>query len=353
MLEAYQNAIITWRGLFGDTQPIRTAFNGHVMTHKATFDIAKSNALYKLRTTDGILEEGWLQGIGFADVGGDGRDHYHQFGSVVGGGERMTVGRLVRHILGYYDTLGTPPATNPDWVAHTNLVFHPSQNPYGWINLDNVTTEPFNAATNPGGSMRTDRYIVRETSNLWSTLQKMADSEFFFIYFTKNNKLHYERHPMFATTLPTAVMTLTDEHIVGEPQVQFRNTKQIEQVTLHAVTDDGDTLHSEYPASPTHVYGNTIEQSHIRCNDGDTLDEWAERKYTFANRPYTVTVELPGLMGLLFELMDRIAITYTGTTANGVHINWTEEKFWIHSIDVMPGEDFGGTTRLSLEAENS
>jgi hypothetical protein len=353
LLEANQNVVLGLRGMFGTGTPEatwRTAFDGHVIPIQFTFDRKASQATFLAQTSDGFLRLGWLQGIHFRDSDTVARTGYHRFDSVTGGGERMTMGRIVRHLLGYYDQLGAPPATNPDWVAHTNLVYHATQNPMGWINLDNVTTTPFVSPGTPNGSMRTDRYIVRETHNLWTTIQSIAKNEFFVAYFTKNNELHYKRHPMFDVVPPTPVMTFDESFCIGKPVVDIRNDI-IYQVKLHAVQDNGTTLHSNYPASITHVYGDVDEITYIRCNDQDTLDWWAEVQYGWRNRPYTVTWTAPGLAGLLFELHDPVYITYTGTTANGVHIDWTAQKFWIRQIRVDPMQGFTGRSTFVLEAD--
>lgn len=361
IVEPYQYVQLYWQGLFGDAAPSygMLGFQGHVLPLQFSFDLTGSLATFVASTTHAILKNGWLQGISFWDFDVDPRDHYHQFDSVTGAvPERMTMGRIVRHLLGYYDQLGVPPATNPDWVAHTNLVYHASQNPHGWISLDGVTTDPFDAAANPEGSMRVDRYNVRETNNLWSTIRQIAQNEFFVAFFDKENNFYYMRHPMYASSLPSVVMEFTDEFCVGRPVVHVRQNTSISevgacrQVVLHAVQDDGSTIHSEYPTSPTYVYGKTIETSFLRCNDQDTLDEWARTHYLYENRDYTVRWRAPGLCGLLFDLLDRVSITYAGTTANGVHINWSEKKFWITRINIVPGDGFTGVTEFTLEAEN-
>lgn len=348
-----QQINVKWRGGFGTCPGVeRAAFKGYVMPARFQFDRTGSQAEFNSETSDGFLRRGWCQGIGFADLNAVARAHYHQFDSVTGGGERMTCGRLVRHILGYYDTLGVPPATNPDWVAHTNMVFHATQNPHGWITLDNVETTPFDAIGAPDGTMRTNRYIVRETDNLWTRLREIARNEFFEIWFDKNDNLYYAKHPMYQAVLPNPVMTFDEDFCVTPPIVEMRDVERIRQVRLHAVTDEGNTLHSDYPASPTHVYGNTIEMSRVRCNDQNALDDWAMRYYYWVNRPWTVRWTVAGLAGLLFEILDRVEITYIGTSANGVHVNWNQEKFWIHEINVVPDEGFGGRSTFLLEAEN-
>ena len=360
LLAIHQKITIPWRSLFGGRQGIlRTAFEGYVQPTRFQFDSASALTEYIAETSDGFLRKGWLQGLGLADLHllaapFDLRAHYHQYGRITApaiAGDYMTMGRIVQHILGYYDEQGTLPATNPDWVAHTNLVYHPTQNPSGWINIDNVETTPWTAGT-PNGTMTVTRYIVRETTNLWSRLQEIAKNEFFVIYCDKNDNLYYTKHPMYRDVIPPVVMTFDKDFVVGPPVVDVRDENTIRQVRLHAVKDDGSTIHSNYPVVPTHVYGNIADITYIRCNDQLTLDNWAEKYYLYENRPYTVRWTAPGLSGLLFEILDRVQITYAGTSANGVHIDWAQEKFWIHEINVMPGEGFGGTTEFILEAEN-
>lgn len=498
MAELYQQFNLQLRGAFGSTPGApRPVFQGYIVPQQFTFDRTSSETRHIAQTSDGILRKGWLQGLGLADRDVTPRDHYHQWDSVTGGAaaERLTMGRIVRHILGHYDQLGVPPASNPDWISHTNLVYHPTENPLGWITLDNVEVEPFDVTTYPEGSMRVNFYNVRETDNLWERLKEIADNEFFAIYFDKQDNLYYQRHPMYRTILPVPVMTFDEDFCVTPPTVEFRNDEFIRQVRLHAVTDDGDTIHAYYPyqnicfnpsfetditdwtavggaaisqsAAFAHeglysmqivntvavgdgafyssnpgarkttfiasiwvyqaaggatvrarlrdqtnakqgvsaaavlapatwtqftatvktgsnpctdlrlyiettvgaistlyvdaavitppsnpVYSKKLELSYIRCNDQATLNNWAMRRYLYENRPYTVKWTAPGLCGLLFDLLDRVQITYTGTTANGVAIDWVEQKFWIHEITVTPSEGFTGTTTFLLEAEN-
>lgn len=355
LLVTNQRIVLDWHGMFGTGTPevaARRAFDGHVMPQRFRFDRRGSVAEFLAQTSDGFLRRGWLQGIGFADTAAVARTHYHQFDSVTGVVERMTMGRLVRHILGYYDVLGAPPGTNPDWVAHSNLVFHAVQNPQGWIDLSDVTLTPFVDPGNLDGTMRVDRYIVRESKNLWNTILNIAKNEFFVAYFTKANEFYYCRHPMYQAVLPPSVMTFDEDFCIGKPSVELRLTDQARQYRLDAVTDEGNVLHAEYPVIPVHVYGNVPRFSRVRCNSQDTLDEWARIAYLWENRDTTVRWTAPGLCGLLFEILDRVQLTYTGTAENGVHIDWTGKYFWIHDITVRPSVGFSGQSTFVLEAEN-
>jgi len=345
MFSIWQNLVLKWRGAFGGCPGSeRLAFNGWVLPVRATFDRVGSIADMVAQTSDGFLRRGWLQGIGFMEI--DARTHYHQFSDdgtecpAEEMGHTMTIGKLVKHILGYYDTCND---IGPNWVAHTNMVYHPTENPHGWIALDNLEIT---------ASADTDAYIVRETDNLWTRLREMAHNEFYEIVFDKSDVLFYQPHPMYQVALPLAVMTFDEDFSVGKPIVDMREASVLRQVRLHAVTDEGDTLHSDYPAAPTFTYGNVLNISRIRCNEQAALDLWAERKFKFENRDFTVRWTAPGLCGLLFELMDRIQITYTGTTSNGVHFDWSDKKFWIHDITVVPDPQFGGRSTFTLEAES-
>jgi len=356
IVEVNQRVALLWKGAFGgDYGPLRTAFDGYVLPSQIDFDLVASRAKFIASTCYGFLSRGWLQGLGLADTGADARVQYHQWDSVTGGGVRMDLGRIIQHILGYYDDIGVPPATNPDWVAHTNLVHHPVQSPHGIITLDNVETTPFDAAAHPDGTMRVDIINIRETNNLWSRLQDIARMEFFNLYFDKSNTLHYEKHPMFQSVVPAPVMEFDENFAAAPPVLTPRASEQYKQVRLRALTDEGDVLLSEYPASPTFVYGRVDPPiSRLRCNSQDMLDEWARIIYLYKNRDYAIKWTAPGLCGLLFEMLDRVEITYAGTDANGVHIDWDKKKFWIQDITATPiPGTFSGTSEFLLEAESA
>lgn len=356
LLDEHREIIIPWKGAFGPGGygPLRTAFKGYVIPSRSRFRADRSITEVVAETTDGYLRRMWCQGIGFAEV--DARANYHQFSDddtecpaeIMG--YEMTSGKMIAHMLGYYDDCSD---IGPDWVAHTNLVKDITHNPEGWITLDHVELAPYNSVTNPNGTMKTEIYIVRETDNLWQRLVEISRNEFFIIYFDKNDNLYYTKNPMFIVPLPTPVMTFDKDFVVGEPIIEYHDPGLVRQVKLHSVTDESGTLHSEYPASPVHVYGNVEELSRIRCNVQAELDHWCYRQYQWLNRPYTVTWTAPGLCGLLFEIWDRVQITYAGTTANGVHVNWSNEKFWISNITVTPDDAMSGTSAFTLEAENS
>ena len=223
----WQNIRVPWRSAFGGASgPLRTAFNGWVLPSRLQFDRAVSQARFVAETTDGIYRRGWLQGLGLADVtdeavGYETRENYHQWGNLVAGATpRMTLARIVEHILGYYDNYGVNPATNPDWVAHTNSVYHPTENPHGWITLDNVDF---------AGSARVNKVNVRETDNLWTRLREIARWEFYEIMFDKTDTLWYAPHPMYDDPLPNPVMTF-DEGFMRRTIAHLAERSQLQPV---------------------------------------------------------------------------------------------------------------------------
>lgn len=343
ILESNQEVQISWRpslgGNFGSPLP---AFNGHITGRKIKFTGTQATTLLEARTTDALLQSAWVQGIHFRDVGADSRANYHEFDDATG---NLTLGRIVQHILGYLD--------GSFWISHTNCVFNGVHNASGWINIDDVEVSAWTLG-NTMGSMRADSYIVEETSNIWRTIQQIAGNEFFVAYFDKLNNFHYKRHPMFQSSLPDPVMTLTKDHLIEEPEVEERPEggdygKNDLQIVLHAVTDEGTTLHSYSPAQgELRTQGQRKEISYIRCNDQNTLDFWARRVYDFESRDVSARIVLPGMSGLLFNLLDRVAITYVGSSYTGLDINWSAKKFWVHKIDVTPVRSV-----LTLEAENT
>jgi len=316
--------------------PPTRAFKGYVYRYSADVDATRSAVSFDAATSHAILERGWLQGIGFVDVEHQGRQraHYHQFDAR----DRMTLGKIIRHILGYYDEVGQPPSTNPDWVAHTNLVHHPIENPGGWITLDFVET---------AGSAEVSRYIVRESTNLWRTLRDIAGNEFYTLYFDRHDRLHYHPHPVFYGTPPTPSLELTERMHVGDLSVEIRESR-VRQVLLHAVTDAETTLHASYPTSPTHVYGEVEERTGIRCNSQSLLNTFAQRLYRWVNRPYTLTWRAPGPLGAFVEIGEPVYVTWSGVT-RGVHWDFDRTVAWISDVRVEFAEGNTSTTTLTLE----
>jgi len=187
---------------------------------------------------------------------------------------------------------------------------------------------------------------------MWSALQNVARNEFYYLYFDKLNALHYIPHPMFGT-LPTPVMEFTADFCADRPVVKPRAQKKVSTVMLKAVDEDGTVYTSEYPATPADE-GRPKELTRIRVGGAAPqarLDVLVRRVYDWETRDYTVEWPAPGWSGFFFDLLDRVELSYTGTSANGVHLDWYQKKFWIHRIQMAPGPGLTGMTRFLLEEE--
>lgn len=165
------------------------------------------------------------------------------------------------------------------------------------------------------------------------------------------DRFHYNRNPMFESTLPSFTITLTNSYLVAQPEVTFRNDVQIDQVLLMALTDDGTILQSQYPATIS-SQGRRLQITNLRCNDQTRLDLLAQRKYFFETRPYDLRLFIAGPLGLRVDLLDRIALTYSGTSRNGIELSFLNEPFWIQSIRVNRVGNFGAITELEVMQEN-
>lgn len=316
------DAIVKWQRVelpfrFGSSdgwdEDARTGLVGHALPLGFDYDFLTANARFSVATSHRFLEGMSVQGIGFTAAAAPANSHQIT---------NMRLGHIVKHILECHCNIST--ATNPE----------------GWVDTSDIDVTT---------STLVDRYNFHQTNNAWSALQALARNEFYWLYFSKDNAVHYVGHPMFGT-LPPPVMEFTADFCSGRPTVNVRAVKNVSQVILKAVTDDGGVLTGTWPVTPADE-GQPKEMTRVRCNAQPRLNTLAMREYDWESRTYTVEWPAPGFSGLLFELMDRVSLTYTGTAANGVHVDWTDKKFWIHRMQMAPGEGFTGQTIFTLEEE--
>lgn len=305
-----------------DKEERTTGLLGHVLPQGLTFDFPTSQARLNMATSHRFLEAMSVQGIGFADqsVAGAAPYNAHQI-------DGLRLGHIIKHILEEHCNIST--TTNPEgWVDTASD-----------IDITNSTT--------------VNRYNFHATNSGWSALQQVARNEFYYLYFSKDNVVHYIPNPMFAAALPTPVMEFTGAFCSGRPTVTLRAEKKVSQVTLKATDEDGTVYTSQWPVSPA-TEGRPKELTRIRVGGAAPqvrLDALALRVYDWETRDYTVQWPAPGWAGFFFELLDRVEVSYTGTSANGVHIDWTSKEFWITRIQMSPGPGLTGRTVFTLEEE--
>jgi hypothetical protein len=289
----------------------QTALRGFILPKRVEFDRGQSRTDVLLATSHVFLENAGVQGIYFASVAVPDPDNPHQK-------VQWNLGKIVEHIV----------------EQHTNI--------QEWVDTSGIDTVD---------STDVNFYTVHETDNLWQLIKNIGSNEFYVPFFTKNDELIYRVHPMFATSLPEPVMEIDSRYIVGQPSVIYRDDVRPDQVQLYALTDDGEVLKAFYPAQ-IGSEGKRHKIANIRCNGQARLNQLAHRLYTFLQRNYQVNLTLAGPWGLNMELYDRVEVTYTGTSINGVGFVWSQKKFWISRINIQRVHDFGAITELTLDEEN-
>jgi len=301
---------------------LRTGLIGHALPTGIDFDFLSSGARFSIATSNRFLEGMSVQGIGFRDQS-EATPPYSEHDIL-----NMRLGHIVEHIL----------------ERHCNISIW--TNPEGWVDTSDIDT------TN---STRVNRYNWHATDNAWSALQNLARNEFYYLWFSPDNAIHYQPHPMFGAVLPDPVMDFTGDFCSGRPTVTQRSVKQVSQLTLNAIDEDGNPYTAEWPVSPADE-GKPSSRTQVRVGGGAAaaqarLDALVRREFDWLNRDYTVQWPVSGLAGLFFRLLDRVTLTYAGTLANGVHFNWEQKPFWIHKMVMTPGPAYTGQTVFTLEEE--
>ena len=314
---AWYQAVESWYWLHaggGWEGAPRLGFRGHLIPDTWERTVQASVAPWTAFTAQEFMKRGELQGIFFKEEPSPANDH-----QITG----MTYAHIVEHIVGL-----------PGEYGHCNLVQGVWPEGFMTLNIDQ------------GNSVLPGEHEVKQ-GNFWSRLQEIAGIEFYLLYVDKMNTLHCVRHPMFGT-LPTPVLTITDGLLLEPLRITPRNTEQVGQVRLQGSTPGGSQISGKYPNEPT--AGPVWQRSGFKASSSTLMNTVAERSYKYENRDVSVTARLPGAIGLMLELMDRVSLTYT-STADGV--NWTAKKFWVEQIRVDIMADFTAITTLQLEAENA
>jgi hypothetical protein len=304
-----------YRGGAWEASP-RLGFRGHVLPGAWEKTFQSSTAPYRAFTAQEFLKRMELQGIFFAEAAVPANEHQLAVGD--------TYGDIVEHILGKSGQFG-----------HWNGVIGIWPEGFCRLNIDTA-----NSAA-PGV------YEVK-AGNMWSRLQEIAKIEQYRLWVDKFNVINYQKDGMFATPLPDVTIDLTSAHLLEPLRITPRNTEQVGQVILWGSTPGGEQISGLYPTDPT--AGPPVTEGGFMATSNADMATVAERKYKYANRDVSVTASLPGAIGLLLEIQDRLSITYT-SSVDGV--SWSAKKFWVEGITVRLTDMFNAVTTLRLEAENA
>jgi hypothetical protein len=291
------------------------------------FDIRQSQTQVNVATSDAFLNQRGLQGIYNQNVAVVTQPHQYL---------NMRLGKIVKHIVEQHCNV-----SSTGFVQNTDGTF--SVNPIGgWVDTTDIDETT---------STRADLFTVRQTNSIWQKIKEIADNEFYVRYMTKKDEFVYRQHPAFLTVLQTVTLAINSTMLVGQPEVVFRDDNQVDQVVLAALTDDGEILRSNFPANIA-TDGRKLSITNLRCNEQARLDQLATRKYSFESRQYDLRLFMPGTWGLYLELFDRVTLTYTGTSRNGISLSFSAEPFYVDRIRVNRVGDFGAITELGLTQEN-
>ena len=307
----------------------RHAFRGHLYPDNWTKTFQSSNAPFTASTAQEFLKRDTseIQGIFYKHVASS-PGNRHQI-------INMSYAKIIYEMFGGHSNLMYP----TEAATYDGQLWSGAFDTVTWI--EGFVTLDIDLAN----SSAVDNYTIKN-GNIWQRMQDIANIDFYLIYLDKFNKLHYVPHPMFQATLPTAVFTITSAHLLAPLEFARRNTEAVGQVKLFGATPQGLQISGKYPADPT--AGPTISKSDYLATSSALMTTIATRMYKFENRDYTVTAKLPGAVGLLLDLLDRVAITYT---SSGDGITWSGKKFWINKIIVDVMSDFNAMTTLVMDAE--
>lgn len=314
---AWYQAVESWLWLYAggawEASP-RLAFRGHLLPDAWQKTFQTSVAPWQGFTAQEFMRRAEVQGIFFRDESTPANAHQ------VNG---LTYGHIIEHTCGIVGEYG-----------HCNLVRDVWPEGFMDLNIDKTN------------SVAIDEHEVKR-GNFWSRLQEIANIQFFLLYLDKTNTLNAIFHPMFGT-LPTPVLDIDSDLLLEPLKITPRNTEQVGQIRLQGSTPAGLQISGKYPADAT--AGPIIQRTGFKATASTLMNTISERMYKYDNRDVSVVATLPGAIGLLLELMDRVSITYT-SSVDGVA--WSAKKFWIEAIRVEIQRDFMATTTLNLEAENA
>jgi hypothetical protein len=273
-----------------------------------------SIAPFKAFTAQQYLKLMRIQGIFFKYDASPGNDHEAP----------QTYAEIVEHVIG-----------NAGEYGHCNIALDawPDE---GFVNKNIDTTN----------SAQHGEFLLRE-GTIWQRIQEIARIENYVAYFDKSNTFNYIPRSMFLSPLPDPVLDITSGLLLEPLRITPRNTEEVWQIRIQGSTPGGLQISGAYPTD--RGIGPVIVEAGFKAADNSAATTIAERRYRYDTRPYSVLALLPGAVGLMVDLLDRVSITYT-SSADGV--TWSAEKFWIEEIQVDIMEDFTAQTTLTLEGEN-
>lgn len=328
----FYQQITTWYDLYAggawEALP-RPAFAGYLLPDPWEKTFQTSVANWNAYTAQELMKRGNVQGIFYKNVASSPGNRHQIIG--------LNYAKIVYELIsGHCKLMHSSQIATYDSQLWSGAFTTPAQ-PGGFLLLD----------LDIANSTAVTDYLVRE-GGFWERIKEMADKDLYLAYTDNAGVFHFIPHPMFDATLPTPVFTLTSSMLLEPLRIERRNTEEVGQVIIQGSTPAGLQISGHYPSYQ--AVGPVLVKAGYLATSSSLMTTIATRTYKFTNRDYRITAKLPGAVGLMLDLLDRISVTYS-SSADG--ISWSAKKFWVDSIAVEPSENFKAVTTLVMDAENS
>lgn len=307
----------------------RAAFIGHLLPEPWQKTFQSSKADWNAYTSQELMKRGVVQGIFYKNVASSPANRHQIIG--------LNYAKIVYEMIGGHSSLMHSSQIGIYDSQLWSGAFTTVASPWGFLILD----------LDIANSTLVSEYLVRE-GNFWERIKEMADKDLYLAYTDNAGVFHFVPHPMFDAALPTPVFELTSSMLLEPLRIERRNTEEVGQVIIQGTTPAGLQISGRYPSYS--AIGPVVVQSGYLATSSSLMTTIATRKYKFMNRDYRIEAKLPGAVGLMLDLLDRINVTYTSTPDG---IAWSQKKFWIDSISVEIADNFNAVTTLIMDAENA
>lgn len=305
----------------------RPAFIGYLLPEPWEKRFQTSAANWNAFTAQEFMKRGRVQGIFYKNVASSPANRHQIIG--------LNYAKIVYEMIGGHSNLMHPSQID---IYDTQLwsgAFNTVASPWGFLQLDLDITN----------STTVSSHLVKE-GGFWERIKEMADKDLYLAYTDNAGIFHFVPHPMFDASLPTPVFELDSSLLLEPLKIERRNTEEVGQVIVQGTTPAGLQISGRYPSYS--AIGPVVVKPGYLATSAALMTTIATRMYKFENRDYRIEAKLPGAIGLMLDLLDRISVTYT-SSADGVA--WSQKKFWIDAITVDIGKNFTATTTLILDAE--
>jgi len=282
---------------FLDENP-RVFFDAHVLAEPDNIQVRRYNTMAQLQTgtMDNLLAGESLQDIGFTEQASPTNAH-----QITG----LQLADIVQHIL----------------ERHSNVIFNATTTPDGVITDTDIDT---------AGSVALERYNVRQSSNIWRSIQNIGGGErtgeFYISFFDRKNKFFYQPFPPFFSVKPTSLGTIDKDHLRGTIKVRRVANKpgaRVGQVNLTAVKDFDTVFTAAFPTDPGE--GKILPpRDGIFAEDQTKTTTLATRLFQWLTRKFPLTIEVdPGLIlfgddGNGLDLANLITLDYNGPVEDAI-----------------------------------